>query len=74
MAVPNLENIQPEGAVEEVKEVSLEELFEPSFKYHAVSLDKQMVLDENGTPFTLKELIDLKELREEPEWSKGDSS
>ena len=26
MAVPNLENIQPEGAVEEVKEVSLEEL------------------------------------------------
>lgn len=27
MAVPNLENIQPEGAVEEVKEVSLEELF-----------------------------------------------
>lgn len=35
MAVPNLENIQPEGAVEEVKEVSLEELFEPSFKYAA---------------------------------------
>lgn len=38
MAVPNLENIQPEGAVEEVKEVSLEELFEPSFKCYVDSV------------------------------------
>ena len=71
MAIPNWENIQPDDLVEEVKEETLEKPFESSFKYHAVSLDKQMVLDENGTPFTLKELIDLKELREEPEWSKG---
>lgn len=65
MATPNWENIQPDDLVEEVKEETLEKPFESSFKYHAVPLDEQMTLDENGTPFTLKELMELKELREE---------
>lgn len=65
MAIPNWENIQPDDLVEEVKEETLEKPFESSFKYHAVPLDEQMTLDGNGTPFTLKELMDLRELREE---------
>lgn len=65
MAIPNWENIQPDDLVEEVKEETLEKPFESSFKYHAVPLDEQMTLDENGTPFTLKELMDLRQLREE---------
>ena len=65
MSAPNWENIQPEDLAEEVTEETLEKPFESSFKYHAVPLDEQMTLDENGTPFTLKELMDLRELREE---------
>mgnify|MGYP004600549057 CR=1 FL=1 len=65
MAIPNWENIQPDDLVEEVKEETLEKPFESSFKYHAVPLAEQMTLDENGTPFTLKELMDLRQLREE---------
>ena len=67
MAVPSWENIQPEDLTEEVKEEALEKPFESSFKYHAVPLDEQMTLDENGTPFTLTELMDLKELHEKLE-------
>lgn len=71
MATPNWENIQPEDTVEEVKEETLEKPFESSFKYHAVPLDEQMTLDENGIPFTLKELMDLKELRDELDSNNG---
>lgn len=71
MATPDWENIQPNDTAEEVKEETLEKPFESSFKYHAVPLDEQMTLDENGIPFTLKELMDLKELRDELEGDNG---
>lgn len=71
MAAPNWENIQPEDLTEEEREEALEKPFESSFKYHAVPLEEQMTLDENGTPFTLKELIDLEELRDELDGGNG---
>lgn len=65
MTAPNWENIQLDDLTRETDEETLEKPFESSFKYHAVPLDEQMTLDEDGTPFTLKELMDLHELREE---------
>ncbi len=65
MAAPNWENIQLDDLTRETDEGTLEKPFESSFKYHTVPLDEQMTLDEDGTPFTLKELMDLHELREE---------
>ena len=39
--------------------------FRSSFDYRAVPLDEQMTLDEHGIPFTLKELMDIKELKDD---------
>lgn len=48
--------------VDENKIETLEQPFESSFTYHAIPLDEQMTLDENGVPFSVKELMELKEL------------
>ena len=60
----DLENIEPDDIKDIDKCEDIDETFESSFTYHAVPLDKQLTLDESDVPFTLKELMDLKELRE----------
>ena len=65
MLVPDWRNIETEDTADDVKEESLEKPFESSFTYHAIPLDEQMTLNDNGTPFTLRELMDLHELGEE---------
>ena len=65
MHEPDLEILETEDVEETVENEDVGDSFESSFIHHAVPLDEQMTLDENGIPFTLQELMDLKELREE---------
>lgn len=66
MFIYDLESLETEDNTEETVECEeLEKAFESSFTYHAIPLNEQMTLDDNGIPFTLQELMDLKELREE---------
>lgn len=58
----NLDNLNGEESMESK---DIDNSFESSFAYHAIPLDEQMTLDEKGIPFTIQELMDLKELREE---------
>lgn len=60
----NFENLEIDEIEESAENETLDKSFESSFTYHAVPLDEQMTLDENGIPFSLQELMDLKELRE----------
>ena len=57
----NLDNLNGEESMESK---DIDNSFESSFAYHAIPLDEQMTLDENGIPFTLQELMDIKELRD----------
>lgn len=59
------ENDQPADFSEETEDEDLEVPFESSFKYKAIPLDEQMTLDESGIPFSLRELMNLRELHEE---------
>lgn len=68
MHTPEWERIKPADTTEEVKEESFEPLFESSFKYRAIPLDELKTLDEHGTPFTIKELMELRELHDENDW------
>lgn len=43
----------------------LSDITESCFTYRAIPLDELMTLDENGTPFSVKELMELKELKDE---------
>lgn len=57
----NLDNLNGEESMESK---DIDNSFESSFAYHAIPLDEQMTLDENGIPFSLQELMDIKELRD----------
>lgn len=68
MVTSTLDRIQQaKDTSEDIIDDARETPFESSFTYHAVPLDEQATLDDNGTPFTLKELMDLHELHEELE-------
>ena len=57
----NLDNLNGEESMESK---DIDNSFESSFAYPAIPLDEQMTLDENGIPFSLQELMDIKELRD----------
>lgn len=59
------ESLEPDDIEEKTEREGFDNSFESSFTYHAVPLDEQMTLDENNIPFTLQELMDIKEIREE---------
>ena len=41
------------------------DMYESSFVYHAIPLDKLETLDEDGNCYSIKELMQLKDLKEE---------
>ena len=62
----NLESNDIQENEKDAKDVNMDlDEMESSFTYHAVPLDTQITLDENGTPFSLQELINIRELRDE---------
>ena len=67
MATLDWEKTKIEDTTEAIKEENLEPPFESSFTYRAIPLDELTTLDEHGTPFTIKELMELRELHEEAE-------
>ena len=53
---------------EEMENKELKECVEgepSSFEYHAIPLDKLETLDENGNVYSIKELMTIKDLKEE---------
>ena len=62
---PEFEKLDTEDIEINREQEDIADSFESSFTYHAVPLDEQMTLDDNGIPFTLKELMELEELRED---------
>lgn len=54
-----------EDSIEEIEETVVPEKFESSFTYHATPLDQLETIGEDGIVYSIKEMMDLKDLKEE---------
>lgn len=51
--------------IEETEDIAIPKEFESSFTYHAIPLDQLETIGEDGIIYSIKELMDLKDLKEE---------